>query len=65
VRRMDLGSDGPLPGDVSSELFVPMAEMWSPKHLRDDKLQRDWEWLLADRRLAPIGKTFNRKGISR
>jgi hypothetical protein len=37
-------------GDVSSELFVPMAETRTREHLRDDKLQRDWEWPLEDRR---------------
>ena len=37
-------------GDVSSELFVPMVETRAREHLRDDKLQRDWEWPLEDRR---------------
>jgi hypothetical protein len=37
-------------GDVSSELFVPMVETRTREHLRDDKLQRDWEWTLDDRR---------------
>ena len=37
-------------GDVSSELFVPMVEARMREHLRDDKLQRDWEWPLDDRR---------------
>jgi heme-degrading monooxygenase HmoA len=36
-------------GDVSSELFVPIVETRSREHLRDDKLQRDWEWPLEDR----------------
>jgi heme-degrading monooxygenase HmoA len=39
-------------GDVSSELFVPMVETRMREHLRDDKLQRDWEWPLDDRRYA-------------
>ena len=37
-------------GDVSSELFVPMVETRMREHLRDDKLQRDWEWPLDDHR---------------
>jgi heme-degrading monooxygenase HmoA len=37
-------------GDVSSELFVPLVETRPREHLRDDKLQRDWEWPLEDRR---------------
>jgi hypothetical protein len=37
-------------GDVSSELFVPLVEAWPREHLRDDKLQRDWEWTHDDRR---------------
>jgi hypothetical protein len=37
-------------GDVSSELFVPMVETRTREHLRDDKLQRDWEWPHEDRR---------------
>ena len=37
-------------GDVSSELFVPIVETWPREHLRDDKLQRDWEWPLEGRR---------------
>ena len=37
-------------GDVSSELFVPLVETRPREHLRDDKLQRDWEWTLEDRR---------------
>jgi heme-degrading monooxygenase HmoA len=37
-------------GDVSSELFVPIVETRLREHLRDDKLQRDWEWALEDRR---------------
>jgi hypothetical protein len=37
-------------GDVSSELFVPMIETRRREHLRDDKLQRDWDWTLDDRR---------------
>jgi heme-degrading monooxygenase HmoA len=37
-------------GDVSSELFVPMVETRKREHLRDDGLQRDWEWTLDDRR---------------
>ena len=37
-------------GDVSSELFVPLVETHPREHLRDDKLQRDWEWTLEDRR---------------
>jgi len=37
-------------GDVSSEVFVPMVETRAREHLRDDKLQRDWEWPLEDRR---------------
>ena len=37
-------------GDVSSELFVPIVETRPREHLRDDKLQRDWEWTLEDRR---------------
>jgi heme-degrading monooxygenase HmoA len=37
-------------GNVSSELFVPMVETRTREHLRDDKLQRDWEWPLEDRR---------------
>ena len=37
-------------GDVSSELFVPVVETRRREHLRDDKLQRDWEWPLDDRR---------------
>ena len=37
-------------GDVSSELFVPIVETRHREHLRDDKLQRDWEWPLEDRR---------------
>jgi heme-degrading monooxygenase HmoA len=37
-------------GEVSSELFVPMVETRAREHLRDDKLQRDWEWPLEDRR---------------
>jgi hypothetical protein len=36
-------------GDVSSELFVPLVETRPREHLRDDKLQRDWEWPLVDR----------------
>lgn len=39
-------------GDVSSELLVPMVEKRARKHLRDDKLQRDWQWPLDDRRQA-------------
>ncbi len=39
-------------GDVSSEVFVPMVETRAREHLRDDKLQRDREWPLEDRRLA-------------
>jgi heme-degrading monooxygenase HmoA/uncharacterized protein (DUF302 family) len=31
-------------GNVSTELFVPMVEKRPREHLRDDKLQRDWEW---------------------
>jgi len=31
-------------GGVSSELFVPLVETRAREHLRDDKLQRDWEW---------------------
>jgi hypothetical protein len=31
-------------------LFVPMVETRTREHLRDDKLQRDWEWPLEDRR---------------
>jgi heme-degrading monooxygenase HmoA len=31
-------------GTVSSELFVAMEETRPREHLRDDKLQRDWEW---------------------
>jgi heme-degrading monooxygenase HmoA len=30
-------------GAVSSELFVAMEETRPRDHLRDDKLQRDWE----------------------
>jgi len=37
-------------GDVSSELFVPLVETRPREHLRSDKLQRDWEWTLEDRR---------------
>ena len=37
-------------GDVSSELFVPLVETRTREHLRDDKLQRDWEWTHDDRR---------------
>jgi hypothetical protein len=37
-------------GDVSSEVFVPVVETRVREHLRDDKLQRDWEWPLDDRR---------------
>ena len=37
-------------GDVSSELFVPLVETRPREHLRDDKLQRDWEWTHDDRR---------------
>ena len=37
-------------GDVSSELFAPMVETRMRAHLRDDKLQRDWQWPLDDRR---------------
>ena len=37
-------------GDVSSELFVPLVETHPREHLRDDKLQRDWEWTREDRR---------------
>jgi hypothetical protein len=37
-------------GDVSSEIFVPMVETRPREHLRDDKLQRDWEWTLEDHR---------------
>jgi hypothetical protein len=37
-------------GDVSSELFVPIVETRPREHLRDDKLQRDWEWTQQDRR---------------
>jgi heme-degrading monooxygenase HmoA len=37
-------------GDVSSELFVPLVETRPREHLRADKLQRDWEWTLEDRR---------------
>ena len=37
-------------GDVSSELFVPMVETRTREHLRDDKLQRDWEWTPEDHR---------------
>ena len=37
-------------GDVSSELFVPIVERRPREHLRDDKLQRDWEWTQQDRR---------------
>ena len=29
---------------VSTEFFVPMVEKRPREHLRDDKLQRDWEW---------------------
>jgi hypothetical protein len=36
-------------GDVSSELFVPIIETRTREHLRDDKLQRDWEWTIKDR----------------
>ena len=39
-------------GDVSSEVVVPMVETRAREHLRDDKLQRDWEWPLEDRRYA-------------
>ena len=39
-------------GDVSSELFVPLVETRPREHLRDDKLQRDWEWMPEDRRRA-------------
>jgi hypothetical protein len=39
-------------GHVSSELFVPIVETRPREHLRDDKLQRDWEWTLEDRRSA-------------
>jgi heme-degrading monooxygenase HmoA len=35
-------------GRVSSELFVPMVETRAREHLREDKLQRDWEWALDD-----------------
>lgn len=37
-------------GDVSSEIFVPMVETRPREHLRDDKLQRDWEWTIEDHR---------------
>jgi hypothetical protein len=37
-------------GDVSSELFVPLVETRTREHLRDDNLQRDWEWALEERR---------------
>jgi heme-degrading monooxygenase HmoA len=37
-------------GEVSSELFVPIVETRPREHLRDDKLQRDWEWPLEGRR---------------
>jgi heme-degrading monooxygenase HmoA len=37
-------------GDVSSELFVAIVETRTREHLRDDKLQRDWEWTIEDRR---------------
>ena len=36
-------------GDVSSELFVALVETRTREHLRDDKLQRDWEWMPEDR----------------
>ena len=42
-------------GDVSSELFVPMVETRTREHLRDDKLQRDWEWALDDSSLRVSG----------
>jgi hypothetical protein len=49
-------------GDVSSELFVPIVETWPREHLRDDKLQRDWEWTSEDRRPAiaaiPLSQSF-------
>jgi hypothetical protein len=38
-------------GDVSSDLFVPIVETRPREHLRDDKLQRDWEWTLDE---APL-----------
>ena len=37
-------------GDVSSELFVPIVETRPREHLRGDKLQRDWQWTIEDRR---------------
>jgi heme-degrading monooxygenase HmoA len=37
-------------GDVSSELFVVIVETRTREPLRDDKLQRDWEWPIEDRR---------------
>jgi heme-degrading monooxygenase HmoA len=35
-------------GEVSSELFVPLIETRMREHLREDKLQRDWEWRVED-----------------
>jgi hypothetical protein len=29
---------------------MPMVEKRTREHLRDDKLQQDWEWPLKDRR---------------
>jgi heme-degrading monooxygenase HmoA/uncharacterized protein (DUF302 family) len=49
-------------GDVSSELFVPIVETRPREHLRYDKLQRDWEWPIEDRReplpVLPLGQSF-------
>ena len=36
-------------GDVSSELFVALVETRTREHLRDDNLQRDWQWMPEDR----------------
>jgi heme-degrading monooxygenase HmoA len=41
-------------GAVSSELFVAMEETRPRDHLRDDKMQRDWEWDINDDRNEPI-----------
>jgi heme-degrading monooxygenase HmoA len=41
-------------GAVSSELFVAMEETRPRDHLRDDKLQRDWEWDIKDDRDEPV-----------